>query len=1427
MPVPGTMILPTLNFTPPLIKGITVFQDNPLKFDFLIHNGQSNIDGVTLEEEAMKQIKYFLAALTTPEDEMWVNLSPYEKDRIIPESFGVTEMGKDLLMQDYILKQLTASLIYPEDELGKEFWERTYKRAYELLGTTDIPINTFNKIWIVPEKAVVYEKGSTVFVLESKLKVMLEEDYKALKHNLYNEQLGTDQVSDSQVEQLNEVSSQIVREVLIPEIEREVNYGENFVELRQIYNAMILAAWYKNRLKQSLLGQIYVDQNKVAGVDVQDKEIKLKIYGQYVEAFKKGVYNFIKDEYDSQSQEMVSKTYFSGGFDTATLSSQILEVAPRDSALVSEDVEEFKADVLAGRVKTVEAYVGETPDAAMTASPQFPTLPGGIKIKEDHYTRVGRSNEDRYVDSPVVMDLSDGRKIIGRLMAVADGTLGSEIADLIKNTLYRVFKNSLVAANGDEEEAMRKTFAYYENLSLNGNYVSGASVSIVFANRTGSTVTGGILGNTRVIVLNQEGREVFNSMGIEHSMGNGAVKNEVERRGGVFGMAGERLIFVADKKARAINLLGGVGFSDLQGTLIRTPHVFKMPYQTGFKTAIFSDGVYSLGKLERTPEQREKTDKEIRRLLILSPFGRIAEVLVQQAFGRGASDDLTAIVDESEPIPSLAATAVKGWNTIEGLSAHWQRISNSEFISEHLAFLSNFEDIENTELQVTAGSVIRALLYLTQFNRGRIGSRAELDRLLESANQLSEAFSGYLSATTDEQQALVIVGRRVVNLVAWINGSRFIQKQLYDRVEGGAIQTPFAPGDAAMVTQEVRDLRNQIQAQGIVIYSTYVGFDWLRDGVAQRVEGLYMGITDDGKFRVMVDRSDDSTQVGKYVEIDAEAIVKTEDGKISPEVLAQQDEVDERFEREMVEQIRETLKLDIDHLPADWPLQRYQVLDEDQFLSEVASFKLRLYSMDYYRMSAQQLRDFMKLNLGHLFLQSTTTKEIFFIPNRADTAMTAIESLWQTERRLSVYWEMISAYPNELQRHLKTLDELRASRSPSVVGATIRMLIYLTQFQQGVVRNEGDVEELIAQAKRLAEAIEKNVRIEEGEEGSDKARLLETGKKLNGIIQWLESAPYSVQLLKQRAQRVVQTRINERFLIQGGVEFLSTIIERQDFRGLAMVFPKGTPIANMPQGRFIVRVNWGTGAIIGRDENVKGSLKKSSLAVTLEVDASNRMRVIAADGSTVPPGFTATLDAFNRHQGTDAAMVANEAFAVAEIFVQELIQNSYLNEDEIAAFEQDPERNTQKLADLLMKIQGAGSYDTVVIGAIEAEKRMWTARRTIRTLDDLKTDHKGAFAVGLASLFNNNQQARIIRAGDAAMVGEEKENVGGIDLAPGFLDLQIKRDGNGVPLPVNMQDLPAIQIDGLYPVIINITPVTNLPLLLGEIENEESIASSI
>lgn len=309
LPAPGTMVIPTESYVPVLIKGMTIHPEDPLRFDFIVDNGNSACDGTALEEESIKLIKYFLASLTVPEKEIWVNLSPNEKDRIIPDTLGKTQLGRELLAQDYLLKQLTATLMYPEEDLGSKFWSRVYEEAREKYGTLDIPIDTFNKVWIIPESASVYEYEDTVYVTEAKMKVMTDVDYQAF--SISKSDKDSTPVTDDR-----SLTTQIIKEIIIPAIEKEVNEGVTFAPLRQIYHSLILAKWYKETLKNSLLNLAYADQNKTTGIETEDLDIKYKIYAQYMDAYKKGVYDYMREEYDRVSQEIIPRKYFSGGFQT-------------------------------------------------------------------------------------------------------------------------------------------------------------------------------------------------------------------------------------------------------------------------------------------------------------------------------------------------------------------------------------------------------------------------------------------------------------------------------------------------------------------------------------------------------------------------------------------------------------------------------------------------------------------------------------------------------------------------------------------------------------------------------------------------------------------------------------------------------------------------------------------------------------------------------------------------------------------------------------------------------------------------------------------------------------------------------------------------------------------------------------------------------
>ncbi|NTV29597.1 MAG: hypothetical protein HGA80_05910 [Candidatus Omnitrophica bacterium] len=377
LPEPGGMLGLSPAFAPALLKGIKVYRNDPLRFDFILDQGDvgrktSNVQPPAsdqLRSESTHLIKYFLASLTVPEKDLWVNLSPYEKDRIVPEAFGQTEMGRDLLAQDYILKQITASVIYPEGETGKAFWAKVYAEAQKRFGTTDIPVDTFNKVWIVPEKATVYENKDAAFVVESQLKVMLESDYLAEgetldagratsgverqtsdpKHAVVNSQQKNDRNLNDALPRSGadpadrqpltaDLSKQLLREIVIPILEKEVNEGANFAPLRQVYHSLILATWYKRKIKASILGQAYVDHQKTAGIDITDKGEAEKIWARYVEAFRKGAYNYIKEEYDPALQQTIPRKYFSGGVAFGGSLDQAMQTT-QDAAQLSKKVD--------------------------------------------------------------------------------------------------------------------------------------------------------------------------------------------------------------------------------------------------------------------------------------------------------------------------------------------------------------------------------------------------------------------------------------------------------------------------------------------------------------------------------------------------------------------------------------------------------------------------------------------------------------------------------------------------------------------------------------------------------------------------------------------------------------------------------------------------------------------------------------------------------------------------------------------------------------------------------------------------------------------------------------------------------------------------------------------------------------------------------
>lgn len=121
LPAPGTRLSISPEFRPATLRGMRVDPAHPLHMEFLIDTGDDPQDSAEIAATNQRLINYFLTAVTVPEDQLWVNLSPEEAERIIADDLVKTEMGRDMLAMDYLLKQLMASMLYPEEGVGAEF----------------------------------------------------------------------------------------------------------------------------------------------------------------------------------------------------------------------------------------------------------------------------------------------------------------------------------------------------------------------------------------------------------------------------------------------------------------------------------------------------------------------------------------------------------------------------------------------------------------------------------------------------------------------------------------------------------------------------------------------------------------------------------------------------------------------------------------------------------------------------------------------------------------------------------------------------------------------------------------------------------------------------------------------------------------------------------------------------------------------------------------------------------------------------------------------------------------------------------------------------------------------------------------------------------------------------------------------------------
>lgn len=367
-------------------------------FKLLLDKGNTaNSTNPAIATNAAKDLlKYFFIGISLPNDTFWVNLRPDAEDNIIDDYLAKTDIGKIMLESDLQLKKDTAKATSPETPEGRDYWNKLYLKAGELFGSENITIPTLTRPWIVPDEIIIRETTDSAYIYKATLKVMLEQDY--LKND------STYNFKDERLKQLNEYSSQLIRELIIPKLTKEVNTSKRYAPLRQVYYSLILAQWFKAR-KQNKDNQYsrVINRKDLTNLTSKEDWSKTTYFQAYQKSFKDGEYNIQEPVYTPTGQ--VIRSYFSGG-EMLSVAGSSMTIIPADIANlpISEHLVEVNYSTqdfaASSAVEIKNQAIQHSGIDGSVSSPSIPTADKKLKS----LTELPRQDQDYFIEAGKLMD---------------------------------------------------------------------------------------------------------------------------------------------------------------------------------------------------------------------------------------------------------------------------------------------------------------------------------------------------------------------------------------------------------------------------------------------------------------------------------------------------------------------------------------------------------------------------------------------------------------------------------------------------------------------------------------------------------------------------------------------------------------------------------------------------------------------------------------------------------------------------------------------------------------------------------------------------------------------------------------------------------------------------------------------------------------
>ncbi len=333
-----------INFTSIKLNYISVTENSTrgINFDYIFkaQKAEGSSHGIDLNDSMNLGFIAFKTGLAVHNYHLWVNLAPWDPDRIIDDQINQSDVGRIMLEADLQMKKDLSKYWNPcANETGKACHDLldkkhkalaqrcTEKFPGEIKNIDNIKFYAVTRQEILPDKVYAYTNGTQIYIINASLTIdtspILDHSY----FKVVNQDNST--LSKGCLEELNrslreycEYNLELNKQKILPYVIAEVNHEEKYEDLREVYVALALAQWYLSHVSPSM--DIFQRNDSFNILKSQKPWSPIDIWRQFIDIYNKGDYICWKNT--TNGDRTMSRSYSGGGCRFQSITDHLVEI---------------------------------------------------------------------------------------------------------------------------------------------------------------------------------------------------------------------------------------------------------------------------------------------------------------------------------------------------------------------------------------------------------------------------------------------------------------------------------------------------------------------------------------------------------------------------------------------------------------------------------------------------------------------------------------------------------------------------------------------------------------------------------------------------------------------------------------------------------------------------------------------------------------------------------------------------------------------------------------------------------------------------------------------------------------------------------------------------------------------------------------------